>query len=118
MRDTFLSPRAEHRDRIVECLRPNGADMLPELLERGRSRAASSPPCTTSCGSAISSSPALWARDLVSPRAFGHQGSSGAYLAIDPTYELVVARVGNRWGGDPAGMAEVMNAAVAAVAAD
>jgi CubicO group peptidase (beta-lactamase class C family) len=63
-------------------------------------------------------SPALWARDLVSPRAFGHQGSSGAYLAIDPTYELVVARVGNRWGGDPAGMAEVMNAAVAAVAAD
>jgi len=37
---------------------------------------------------------------------------------VDPAHELVVARIGNRWGGDPAGMAEVLNAAVAAVTAD
>lgn len=62
--------------------------------------------------------PALWACDLVSPRAFGHPGSSGAYLIVDPTYDLVVALLANRWGGDPTGMAEVLNGAVAAVAAD
>ncbi|MGH2370598.1 MAG: serine hydrolase, partial [Chloroflexota bacterium] len=61
--------------------------------------------------------PALWACDLVSPKAFGHTGSSGAYLVVDPTYDLTVALIANRWGGDPTGIAEVMNAAVASVAA-
>ena len=167
MRDTFLAPPEADRGRIVACCRPNGADMLPELLGKSGlaggvfstardlvrfgnlfltgGRAADGARVLSPAGTAamvvdrtghlpaapgtppgvrriglgwMLPAPALWACSLASPRAFGHQGSSGAYLVVDPTYELVVARLGNRWGGDPAGMAEVLNAAVAAVSAD
>jgi len=165
--DTFLSPPAEQYPRIVECTRPNGADMLPELLGLGSlagsifstardlvqfgklflaggrtadgsqllspttvatmlvDRTSHLPPAPgTPPGKRwiglgwMLAAPTLWACDLVSPRAFGHQGSTGAYLLIDPTYEFVVALIGDRWGGDPAGLAEVMNAAVASIAAE
>ena len=165
--DTFLSPPAEQYPRIVECTRPNGADMLPELLGLGSlagsifstardlvqfgklflaggrtadgsqllspttvatmlvDRTSHLPPAPgTPPGKRwiglgwMLAAPTLWACDLVSPPAFGHQGSTGAYLLIDPTYEFVVALIGDRWGGDPAGLAEVMNAAVASIAAE
>lgn len=167
MGDTFLAPAAEHRARLVECARPNGADMLPELLETGSlagsafstardlvrfgtlfltgGRAAGppggqvlSPPSVAAMvldrtgalpagpdappGAAfhfglgwILAAPALWACDLVSPRAFGHSGSSGAFLVVDPTYDLVAAFTANRWGGKGAGIAEVLNAVLASV---
>jgi hypothetical protein len=44
--------------------------------------------------------------------------STGAYLVVDPSYDLVVALIGNCWGGGPTGVADVVNPAVASVAAD
>jgi CubicO group peptidase (beta-lactamase class C family) len=166
MRDTFLSPPVEERPRIADCLRPDGADMLPQLLGLGSLAgslfstardllrfgnlfltggrtpggrqvlspttaaamrvdrtghlppAPGTPPGVRRIGLGwMLASPTLWACDLASPQAFGHQGSTGAYLLVDPAYELVVALIGNRWGGDPTGIAEVMNAAVATLAA-
>jgi serine-type D-Ala-D-Ala carboxypeptidase len=164
MHDTFLSPPQEEHHRLVECRRPNGADMLPELIGGGGLAGAmfstaadlvrfgnlflaggrmaegagllsptsvsammvdrtghlpaapGTPPGARRIGLGwMLPSPGLWACDFASPRAFGHQGSTGAYLVVDPTYDLVVARIGNRWGGTPAGVPEVMNAAMAAV---
>jgi CubicO group peptidase (beta-lactamase class C family) len=167
MRDTFLSPPAEERLRIAACTRPNGADVLPELLGLGSLAgslfstardlvrfgnlflaggrtpggrhvlspttvaamladrtghlppAPGTPPGRRRIGLGwMLAAPRLWACDLASPRAFGHQGSTGAYLLVDPAYDLVVALIGNRWGGDPTGIAEVMNTAVATLAAE
>jgi CubicO group peptidase (beta-lactamase class C family) len=167
MRDTFLSPPVEQRPRIVECTRPNGADVVRMEVERGAlgggifstasdlvrfghlflaggrtpggrqvlspttiaamlvdrtshlPPAPGTPPGRRRIGLGwMLASPRLWACDLVSPRAFGHQGSTGAYLLVDPTYGLVVALIGNRWGGDPTGIAEVMNTAVATLVAE
>jgi CubicO group peptidase (beta-lactamase class C family) len=56
--------------------------------------------------------------DLASPRAFGHTGSSGAFLVVDPTYDLVAALLANRWGGKWMWMVEVMNAVWASLVAD
>jgi CubicO group peptidase (beta-lactamase class C family) len=170
MADSLIPVPPEERGRIVECRRPNGEAMVPELLETaglaggvfstapdlarfgnlflagGRAadgtrilspatvaamlvdRTSHLPEAPGTPATPLGhprrlgfgwmlASPALRACDLVPPRAFGHQGSTGAYLVVDPMHELVVARIGNRWGGDPAGMAEVLNAAVAAVVA-
>jgi CubicO group peptidase (beta-lactamase class C family) len=171
MRDTFLSPPEEHRGRIVECTRPNGEDMVQELLNSGGlagsifstvrdllrfgslflaggrvpgpsggqllspasvaamliDRTAHLPfvrpggaPGEAYHGGLgwMLAAPTLWMCDLASPRAFGHTGSSGAFLVVDPTYDLVAALLANRWGGKWMWMVEVMNAVWASLVAD
>jgi serine-type D-Ala-D-Ala carboxypeptidase len=176
MADTYYRPPPEQLGRIVECVRPNGRDMVRPLLatgslagaifstardlvrfgglflEDGRTRyprkvsestASRFPPQVLSFASIgamltdrtghlppapgagggtphfglgwMLARPTLWGCDTASPVAFGHTGSSGAYLLGDPTRALVVALLGNRWGGDPGDIPAVMNAAVSSV---
>jgi serine-type D-Ala-D-Ala carboxypeptidase len=53
--------------------------------------------------------------DLASTGAFGHGGATGTLLLIDPTYELVVSFMTNRWGWAGRGRRQVLNAVYAAL---
>jgi CubicO group peptidase (beta-lactamase class C family) len=54
--------------------------------------------------------------DFASPAAFGHSGATGALLVIDPTYDLVIAFVANRWGWADPDRRRLINAVYAAIA--
>lgn len=52
--------------------------------------------------------------DFFSPSAFGHGGSTGTLLVMDPDQDLVVVFLANRWRWDGRGRLAAVNAAVAA----
>jgi CubicO group peptidase (beta-lactamase class C family) len=56
-------------------------------------------------------------RDFLSPRAFGHGGSTGTMLIVDPDQDLIVVFLANHWRWSARGRDLAVNAAVAAMGA-